>query len=264
MCNGPVCHAGVELASVKVCSAASAPADAYESAHTALIPARHGCEAPAGCDHEAPAAADSSRSSLGHGETRGRQLVSSAFSELGSQAAAAGLGAPRSPALSRSLHQRDSASCLHGGAAYRCSAALDAETGTEPPRGDGAGVSACAETEGSAGQSGSLHPAKRAREAAAPDADACESEEAAALLASGSGHPPSSAAEVVWYRRSQVLLTLAGYGCALIMRSACPPARLLRMLALRYEADVQAGACRMLAMLFNLLDEVRIFAALQG
>ena len=30
------------------------------------------------------------------------------------------------------------------------------------------------------------------------------------------------------------------------------------------EADGQAGACRMLAMLFNLLDEVRMAAALQG
>ena len=199
---------------MKVCSAAAAPADADERAHSALIPARHDGQAPAGCGHKLPAAAERSRSSGGYGETRGRQVVSSAFSEPGSQAAAAGLGAPRSPVLPRPLTYRDSASQIYGGAACERSAALDAENGTEQPRGDGAGVRACAETADSAGHSGRLHPAKRAREAAAPDADACEREEAAALLAGGSGYPPGSAAEVVWYRRTQVLLTLAGYGCA--------------------------------------------------
>ena len=209
---------------MKVCSAQ--PADADEQARSALVPAQHGGQAQVGGAHEGPAPAGS-RGSKVHRGTRGRQLIGSAFSEPGSQAAA--WGQPRLHAPLRPLTHEDSASHLHGGTPAARSCAPGEEARTEQPRSDAAAVSACAEDP--AGHSGRLHAAKRARVAAAPEADACECGEAAALLAGGSGHPPGNAPDVVWYRRPQVLLTLAGYGCipsprashACLLRCLAPP-----------------------------------------
>lgn len=222
--------AGVELAPLK----GRAKPSQLDTVESALILSQR-LQSSSACATDANTGAEGKACDLGVCQSPGaRRPVSSVFAEAASSSAAAeDTGASARLAL-LPLRQEDSASELHRGGGSRHSprccermgnectgpAAVrlcQARLAAEPVAGSAAVVSACERT--------APAPDRHARAGKGPAVSRCKSGETDVLLVSGTDSSSSGAGlpaeEMLWYRQRQVVLTLSGYGCALLVFSSC-------------------------------------------
>lgn len=230
----PVCNrvpiAGMELAPLK----GRAKPSHLESVESALILAQR-LQSSSACATDASTGAEGKACDLGACQSPGaRRTVSSVFAEAASSSAAAeDTGASRRLAL-LPLRQEDSASELHRGGRSRhsprcCERAGNECTGAaavracqaglaaEPVAGSAVAVFAC--------ERAAPAPDRHARAGKGPALSGCKSGETDVLLVGGTDSSSSGAGppaeEGLWYRQRQVVLTLSGYGCALVGIPCC-------------------------------------------
>lgn len=270
--------AGMELAPLK----GRAKPSHLESSESALILAQR-LQSSSACATDASTGAEGKACDLGACQSPGaRRPVSSVFAKAASSSAAAeDTGASRRLAL-LPLRQEDSASELHRGGRSRhsprcCERVGNECTGAATVRGCQAGLAA----EPVAGSAAAVFacgmaapaPDRHARAGKGPALSGCKSGETDVLLVGGTDCSSSGAGlpaeEVLWYRQRQVVLTLSGYGCALVVffvLSHVVPRKATHVLVrLSSHTSFSCVAVlrmvwgrRSIAMLFNLLDEVRL------